>query len=319
MTARRIWPKVVAVICGILLIAGAVGYVYWQNYLRSPQYSIAMLAHEVLTHDWPGARKYVDVAAITGAALEEELARATGNARGQTARLLRVVAEAARPKLTQMAAEAIQEAVEQKRDWGAPAAGKLATILAVSAAVDVTADGDRARATVEAPGNIGTMRLAMARKGDHWQVVQVDDAIDLITRLTAETGVGNSGRPQPRFDLNALRAVQVIEALKAAGVPIAAVQYLTANDDPAGRLGRPGHYQEKAVWSERQAASPDPRRPDGIVEAYSSADAAHAAAGASRTESPGPSYAIGNAVVRIAGPMTARRAAAYRHILERLR
>lgn len=323
MGAPRVWPRALIVlvlaVAAFVLIAAIGGRLYWEDYQHTPQYSLAMLAHAVANHDWESARQYVDVPAIVSAGVEEEIQRTLSAKTGPLAGTTRAIAEAAKPKLTDMAYDALREAVEEKRDWGAPAVGKLGNILAVSTIANVTITNGSARVTVAGPGKIGTIRFGMRRAGDHWRIVQVDDAIGLITRVTGVTGVGSSGRPKPRFDLNRLRAADVVKSLKSIGVPITRVVYLTRASDPEHLLGRPGQYTEKAAWAETGAGKFDLAHPAGTIEIFPSAQAVEARLHVAGTSGQQLTYGLGNALIQIDGPMTANRAAAYRRIFESLK
>lgn len=298
-------------------------FLYWQNYRRSPQYSLATLAHAVANHDWPSAEKYVDVVAVTDASVDAEVSKAVGTRKSPLTAITRLLAEAAKPKIVKITTEALQEAVEEERDWGAPAASKLASILAVSSLADVTVNGDRARVVISLPGTAITVRFAMARLGDYWCIVEVDDAVDLIAKVTKLTGVGRSHRPRPLFDMNALTASQVIAALKAVGVPITQVAYLT-DDDQERLLDRPGSYVEKAVWTEKDAGPLDMKNPAGTVEIFNSTRDVDGRMHYLDEQIEGGldlelTYNFGNALVRINGLMTPGRMAGYRGIFKKLR
>jgi len=316
MAKRRIWPKILILLATLLVVAALVGVALWLNYVRSPQYSIAMLAHAVATNDWSGVERYVDVKAITDAAVEEELDRGLGDARGSLEKLVRTVAESAKPSLASAATDALHEAVVEKGDWGAPAASKMASIMAVSAYTDAEVDGDTARVVVTPPAGVGPIRFRMARVDDHWRIVQVEDIVQLVTGLTRVTGVGSSGRSHPLFDLNHLSAADVIKAIRELGVPVTDVATLSAETDPDRQLGKPGQYTQKAVWSETGMGALDPKKPAGTVEVYASAEEA---ARHRRPSTPTTiSYQIGNVVVVVDGALTPRRAAAYAEVFRRV-
>lgn len=314
---RRLWPKFLGLVAVLVAVAVVAALTWWFNYVGSPQYSIAMLAHAVGTHDWPGVQRYVDVESIADSAVEAELARGLGDSRGPFERLARSVAETAKPALASAATDALHEAVVQENDWGAPAASELASILGVSALARIEVAGDTARVTIVPPARKETFRFRMTRADDHWRVAEVDDIVDVLTRITAASGVGSSGRAHPLFDLNRLRAKMIVDALVTLGAPITQVDYLTAATDPERLLGKPGGYLQKAVWTETGAGLLDPARPAGTVKIFASAEEAQrhsAASTATRI-----TYQIGNAVVTVGGLMTPQRAAAYARVFSNVR
>jgi len=316
MSARRIWPKILILLATLLAVAASTGAALWISYIRSPQYSIAMLAHAVVTKDWPGVQRYVDVKSVTDAAVEEELARGLGDAQGPLEQLVRRGAESAKPSLTRAATDALHEAVVQGNDWGAPAATKLASIMAVSSYADVEVDVDTAKVVVTPPASVGPIRFRMARVDDHWRIVQVEDIVDLVAGLTRVTGVGSSGRSHPLFDLNRLSTADIVDALRELGVPITDAANLSAETDPDGKLGEPGQYLQKAIWSETGTGPLDPSKPAGAVEVYASAD--EAARHARPSTPKAISYQIGNVVVVVDGALTPQRAAAYAEVFKRV-
>ncbi|MDI6712700.1 MAG: hypothetical protein QMD96_05620 [Anaerosomatales bacterium] len=66
-----------------------------------------------------------------------------------------------------------------------------------------------------------------------------------------------------------MSAVQVVEALKAAGLPIGKVIVYNAENDPNKLLGRPGQYTEKVSWEDARLEQVDPEDPEGgTVEVF---------------------------------------------------
>lgn len=123
----------------------------------------------------------------------------------------------------------------------------------------------------------------------------------------------------PSAQSKTLTAQGVVDAFKAAGLPIGEVTVYTAESDPNHLLGRPNQYTAKVSWKDTRAGDDG-----GTVEVFAN-DADRKArqdyvAAVTKTASVFAEYAYANgpALLRIAGRLTPDQAAEYQKIFEKL-
>ena len=144
----------------------------------------------------------------------------------------------------------------------------------------------------------------------------------LVAVLAALLLVACGGsRPAPAAG-GALSAARVAAALEASGLPVAA---LTAENDPARRLGRPGQYVAKVTWRDTRVLD-RPQGGEAAIEIFPDGEAMrrraeelNAAAGTSPALLQYLSYSQErNAILRVPIDLTAEQANGYRAWFEAL-
>jgi hypothetical protein len=183
----------------LLLVLGVGAYLYYQNFISSPKYSL-LQAHEAMEdHDMAAFEKYVDVPGVTGS-LIDQLAEQRGligtlnPASGAIRQALRYM----KPQLTQVARKEIEKYVETgdfKKDPNAPKkkvdislSGLWHKMVSDSAAFKgikyVKEEGPTALVGIEfsQPRYDTTMVLEvkMQDQGEHWQVVALTNTGELL-------------------------------------------------------------------------------------------------------------------------------------------
>lgn len=91
--------------------------------------------------------------------------------------------------------------------------------------------------------------LATACGSDDETAAQTDEKSN-------NTPVSQDTVPAAKPDAKPNDAASIVAALKAKGLPIAAVKVYTENDDPNSLLGRPGQYTSKANFHDRRLDPP---------------------------------------------------------------
>lgn len=184
----------------LLLVVLAIGaYLYYQNFVGSPKYSL-LQAHEAMEdHDMAAFEKYVDVTAVTGS-LIDQLAEQRGliGALNPASGVLRQALRYMKPQLSQVAHKEIQKYVETgdfKKDPNAPKkqvdislSGLWNKVVSDSAAFKgvkyVKEEGETALVGLEftQPRYDTTMVLEvkMHDQGDHWKVVALTNTAELL-------------------------------------------------------------------------------------------------------------------------------------------
>jgi hypothetical protein len=123
----------------------------------------------------------------------------------------------------------------------------------------------------------------------------------------------------------ALTAAEVIEGLRAAGLPVGAVTVFDASTDPNEQLGRPGQYTSKANFADtRIGTEPDGFSGGGDVEAFDDPAALTRRADYLKAFADSPpiggwyQYTAGNVILRVSFTLTPDQAAPYDAALQAL-
>lgn len=169
-----------AVVTAVILLLVAIAGVAWVNYVRSPSYSLGMLAKAAQDRDWVGVEKYVDVDAAVGQAVDAAVAQGlTGDTSGFGG-LVAGLAEM-KPALVQQVKDSLKKSVEsgQVPLGGSPG---VAAIFTGKQVKSVTYVGTEALVTVEVPQKTGApfdMRLKMKRVDDFWRITAIENILEL--------------------------------------------------------------------------------------------------------------------------------------------
>lgn len=122
-----------------------------------------------------------------------------------------------------------------------------------------------------------------------------------------------------------LTAAQVVDGLRAAGLPIGAVQVFDEITDPNTQLGRPGQYTSKASFADtRIGTEVDGVEGGGDVEAFDDNAAMTSRAEYLETFADQPpiggwyQYTAGNAILRVPFELTPDQAEQYNTALQAL-
>lgn len=202
----RILALVILIVGAFALLAGAGGFLWWQNYRTTPAYSLALLIDGLHRNDQAVFQEVVDLDKV----IDNLARRATENA---TARYGAAISDAARaqvnnalPRVRERAAQQARVAVaEQMRTLSEKVGSRPFLVIATSLPylVSITTEGNSARATTVVGQR--SYELTMERAGERWRVVAIkDDALvqriadQLIQELPAigtEPGAGRTQEP----------------------------------------------------------------------------------------------------------------------------
>jgi hypothetical protein len=179
----RLRLLVAAALLGVLLLAGLGVVAWWVSFTRSPAYSIEQLSTAMRHRDWDGFQKYVDVEAIAAGAF--------GALESEPAAQDSAETSVADTEYVQMMghglADTVNEGIKYAFDKG-PSSATLAgsvfsTAITARDVKSVAYTGGEAAVVVEIPlaeGGSTDVKLRMKRVGDHWRVVAVENAAELV-------------------------------------------------------------------------------------------------------------------------------------------
>ena len=186
------WRKALAITAAILgtvlIIAGIVGYFYWQNLKSTPQYSLALLIDAARRND----QKTIDEVVDTDAVVDDFMPQITNKAielygRGLPPQVIERASQAAAPVLPAVKERAREELPGVIREKSAKFASIPFWAIAVGAGryLDVRIEGDTAYVKSLIPER--PLEVKMRRNGERWQVVGVKDEV-LATRIAEKVG-----------------------------------------------------------------------------------------------------------------------------------
>ena len=178
--------KIFGVLLGLILIVGGIiGYFYWQNLKKTPQYSLALLVDAARRDDQAAIDELVNTDAvvddfmpqITDKAVElygRNLAPATIQKMAQVAvPLLPAVKQRARAEVPNLIREKTKQ-FEKIPFW--------AIAVGAKRYLEITQEGEKAFIRSKDPER--PLEVTLKRKGERWQVVAVKD--DVLARRVAE-------------------------------------------------------------------------------------------------------------------------------------
>jgi hypothetical protein len=189
---RGRWRKVLAITGGILaavvIIGGIVGYFYWQNLRRTPQYSLALLIEAARHND----QKTIDQVVDTNAMVDDFLPQITNKAielygRGLPPQSIARVAQVAAPVMPAVKERAREELPGMIREKSSKFSSIPFWAIAVGAGryLDVRIEGDIAYVKSLIPER--SLEVTMKRNGERWQIVGVKDE-ELATKIAQKVG-----------------------------------------------------------------------------------------------------------------------------------
>ena len=182
---RALFKTVLFLILSLLILGGIAGYFYWQNYKKTPAYSLALIVEAARKDDKQTLDRLVDTDKIVDAFVPQITDKAVelygrGLPQGVIQKLARVAApvlpavkDHARAELPRLIRE------KTKRIENVPF---FMVALGASQALEIRQEGDTAWVKSAAPER--PLELKMQRNGDTWQVVEVRD--DELARKIAE-------------------------------------------------------------------------------------------------------------------------------------
>lgn len=174
---------------GLVLVLLVGGYVWWQSYKKSPQYSLALLVDAAQRDDTGAVESLIDSDQIAQGFVPQVIEKLAGANSS--------VPPAARAQLTNSLPQLLPRVREGVRDQIAASMKSLSkstsgrmpfflTALGIRSAAEVRQQGDTSAVTIKAGDR--PIELTMRRDGERWKVVTVRDdqlAADISARLAS--------------------------------------------------------------------------------------------------------------------------------------
>ena len=190
---RRLLP----LLLGGLLIAGfAAVFSWWQHYKTTPAYSLALLVDAAQRNDAAALDRIIDMDKVVDNFVPEVAQQATGGYASNVATLLRRQVQSLAPGVMATVKQIIRDEIRQQiQELAAYSAAKpfLLTAIAMPYAVNITENGDTAKATMNTKDH--QVELRMERYADgHWRIISLRDdmlaarIVDNIVKALPGTG-----------------------------------------------------------------------------------------------------------------------------------
>jgi hypothetical protein len=199
----RRWPKVLAIIAGLLLvtvIAVAVGgFLWWRHYQTTPSYTLALIVDAAQRNDLAEFQKRIDdeeIAKNMIASVSQKAASRYGFALSNSVQQrIDSVMPSLLPRLKQTIND---EVVREMKEFASSSEPKpfIFLVATVPSLVTVTTEGDSAKATAAVAGR--TIELTMRRDADRWKVTEFKDdvvvqrVVDSVMKELPAIGNGDS-------------------------------------------------------------------------------------------------------------------------------
>lgn len=178
----RRWPKVLAIIAGLLLvtvIAAAVGgFLWWRHYQSTPAYTLALLVDAAQRDDLAEFAKRMDDEEIAKNMIASVSQKAAGRYGFAINSTIQQRIDSLMPSLLPRLKQTIHdEVVKEMKDFASKSEPKpfIFLVATVPSLVTVTTEGDNAKATAAVAGR--TIELTMRRDADRWKVTEFKDDV----------------------------------------------------------------------------------------------------------------------------------------------
>ena len=178
----RRWPKVLAILAGLLvlivLVVASGVFFWWRHYQTTPAYSLALIIDAAQRNDMAAFNNQIDNDAVAKnllASVREKASVRYGIALNDA--LQRRIDGMLPGLLPQLKDRINTEVAKEIKEFSARAESKPfpLVVLAVSSIAKINTDGDNARAIAAIPDR--SIELGLRRDGDRWKVVDFKDDV----------------------------------------------------------------------------------------------------------------------------------------------
>jgi hypothetical protein len=179
---RRRWPRVLAILAGLVLVivvvAAVGGFFWWRRYQSTPAYTLALLIDAAQRNDAAEFQKLIDddeIAKNMSASVSQKAAARYGFGVKST---VQAQIDAMLPPALQRLKPAIHdEVVKQIKEFASKSEPRpfIFLVAAVPSLVNVTNEGDTAKATANLSNR--TIELGMRYDADRWKVTDFKDDV----------------------------------------------------------------------------------------------------------------------------------------------
>ena len=172
----------------VLLIGGIGGYFYWQNYKKTPAYSLALVVEAARKDDKEALSRLVDTDKIVDAFVPQITDKAVElYGRGLPAEIIQKLARVAAPALPAVKDRARAELPRVIREKTKAAENVPFFLVALGASQALEIREENGTAWVKSTMPDRPLELKMQKNGDVWQIVEVKDE-ELARKIAEQVG-----------------------------------------------------------------------------------------------------------------------------------
>jgi hypothetical protein len=179
---RRRWPRVLAILAGLVLVivvvAAVGGFFWWRRYQSTPAYTLALLIDAAQRNDAAEFQKLIDddeIAKNMSASVSQKAAARYGF--GVKSGVQAQIDARLPPALQRLKPAIHDEVVKQIKEFASKSEPRpfIFLVAAVPSLVNVTNEGDTAKATANLSNR--TIELGMRHDADRWKVTDFKDDV----------------------------------------------------------------------------------------------------------------------------------------------
>ena len=189
---NRRWPKILAIVLGLLLVVVIAvlvgGYFWWRNYQSTPAYTLALIVDAAQRNDLAEFQKRIDDEEIAKNMLANVSQKAASRYGFAVSDSMQQRIDSHLSSLTPRLKQTINDEVAKElKDLASRSEPKPFILLAgtISSLVNVTTEGETAKATTAVLGR--PIELTMQRDADRWKVTEFKD--DVIVQRVVDSVV----------------------------------------------------------------------------------------------------------------------------------
>lgn len=203
---RRRWPRVLAILAGLVVVVVVIvavgGFLWWRHYQSTPAYTLTLLIDAAQRNDPAEFQKRIDddeIAKNMVASVSQKAAGRYGFALNSS---VQGQIDATVPSLLPRLKQTIHdEVVKEIKAFAAKSEPKpfIFLLVAIPSLMTVTTEGDTAKATTKISDR--TIELVMKRDADRWKVTDFKDdvvvqrVVDNVMKELPAIGVVDSNSP----------------------------------------------------------------------------------------------------------------------------
>ena len=181
-TKPRRWARMLAIVFGVfavIVIAIAAGaYFWWRNYQSTPAYTLALIVDAAQRNDLAEFQNRIDDEEIAKNMIASVSQKAAGRYGLALSSSMQQQIDGLLPSLTPRLKQSINDEVAKElKDLASRSEPKpfIVLVTTVSSLVNVTSEGDIAKATTAILGR--PIELTMRRDADRWKVTEFKDDV----------------------------------------------------------------------------------------------------------------------------------------------
>lgn len=179
---RRRWPKVLAILAGLVLVvfvvAVVIGFLWWRHHQTTPAYTLTLMIDAAQRNDLTEFQKRIDDEEIAKNMVASISRKAAGRYGFALSSSIQQQIDNIMPSLLPRLRQTINdEVVKEIKEFASESEPRpfIFLVVTVPSLVKVTTEGDTAKATATMSNR--TIELTMRRDAERWKVTEYKDDV----------------------------------------------------------------------------------------------------------------------------------------------